>query len=343
MAGSTDAKGLEEMTESMLLGEEGLQKDELEKMVDWMAEHCYPDIIHLSNALLLGLAHRIKEKMDVPVVCSLQDEDVWVDVMKPEHRHRVWKLMQEKSADVDAFIAVSQYFRLFMMEKLAIPAEKIFPVYLGVDPLEYEYINATQKKRNLGFISRMCYDNGLDIAVDAFIILRQTAGFEDVNFIITGGHTAVDHKYIARLKRQLRKAGLESSVIFEEKFEEKERRDFFRKVALATVPVRNGEAFGMYLMELMASGIPIVQPDLGAFPEIVALSGGGITYSPNMPDVLADTWRQILTDKDRISQLSSRARAGIEQHFNIHLHAREMVSVYEQVISKQNKNVVDAE
>jgi hypothetical protein len=84
MAGSTDAKGLEEMTESMLLGEEGKQKDELERMVDWLAEHCYPDIIHLSNALLLGLAHRIREKMDVPVVCSLQDEDVWVDVMKPE-------------------------------------------------------------------------------------------------------------------------------------------------------------------------------------------------------------------------------------------------------------------
>ena len=83
MAGSTRAKGLEEMTVSMLLGEEGMQKKELERMVDWMAVHCQPEIIHLSNALLLGLAHRLKDKLKVPLVCSLQDEDVWIDVMRP--------------------------------------------------------------------------------------------------------------------------------------------------------------------------------------------------------------------------------------------------------------------
>ena len=60
MAGSTNAKGLEDMTVSMLLGEEGEQKAELDHMVNWIAEHCQPDIIHISNALLLGLARRFK-------------------------------------------------------------------------------------------------------------------------------------------------------------------------------------------------------------------------------------------------------------------------------------------
>ena len=58
-AGSTRAKGLEEMTVSMLLGEEGQQKDELQRMVDWIVENCNPDVIHLSNALLLGLAQQL--------------------------------------------------------------------------------------------------------------------------------------------------------------------------------------------------------------------------------------------------------------------------------------------
>jgi hypothetical protein len=65
------------------LGEQGAQKDELEHMVNWIAEHCKPDVIHISNALLLGLAKRLKEKTGVPVVCSLQDEDVWVDAVRP--------------------------------------------------------------------------------------------------------------------------------------------------------------------------------------------------------------------------------------------------------------------
>ena len=76
MAGSTRAKGLEDMTISMLLGEEGLQKDELERLVEWLRDEAKPDVVHLSNALLLGLARRIKQEMDIPMICSLQNEDV---------------------------------------------------------------------------------------------------------------------------------------------------------------------------------------------------------------------------------------------------------------------------
>ena len=165
MAGSTNAAGLEEMTVSMLLGEEGEQREELERMIDWMAEHCKPDVIHLSNALLLGLARRIRERMDVPIVCSLQDEDVWVDVMKPAFRERIWKLMKEKSADVDAFIAVSHFFAGLMKERMALPDEKVFSIYLGVDPQEYEFIPSSEKNRSIVYISRMCHENGLDIVV----------------------------------------------------------------------------------------------------------------------------------------------------------------------------------
>jgi hypothetical protein len=63
-AGSTRAKGLEGMTISMLLGEDGGQKIELERLVDWLANEAKPDVVHLSNALLLGLAHRIKQRMN---------------------------------------------------------------------------------------------------------------------------------------------------------------------------------------------------------------------------------------------------------------------------------------
>jgi len=125
MAGSTRAKGLEEMTISMLLGEEGKQHEDLEQMADWIAENCKPEIIHLSNALLLGLAYKLKEKTNVPVLCSLQDEDVWVDVMKPESRDIVWKLMHDKSQYVDLFISVSNYYASIAMEKMKIPPEKI--------------------------------------------------------------------------------------------------------------------------------------------------------------------------------------------------------------------------
>jgi glycosyltransferase involved in cell wall biosynthesis len=332
MAGSTSAKGLEEMTVSMLLGEEGKQKDELERMVDWIGEHLKPDVVHISNALLLGLARKVREKTGVPVVCSLQDEDVWVDVMKPGFRDEVWKLMSRKAEDVDAFIAVSKFYGEEMKNKLSLPEEKIFPVYLGVDPAEYEFIPSVRKPRNIGYISRLCQANGLDIVVDAFILLRQNPAFSDVKLVLTGGYTQEDAKYIKMLKRRIDRAGLHAEVDFHEAFEGQGRTDFFRKVAIGSVPVRNGEAFGMYLPELMASGIPIVQPALGAFPELVELSSGGIVYQPNTPVELMNAWVSLLTDVTRLEEMSIQARKGVETYFNIHDHAQEMIGVYTRLI-----------
>ncbi len=133
MAGSTNPKGLENMTISMLLGEMGEQKKELDHLVDWIAEHCDADVIHLSNALLIGLAKRIKEKLDVIVVCTLQDEDVWVDAMDEYFKKKTWDTMKERAHDVDAFFAVSSFFAKEMQPILDIPDEKLITHHIMID------------------------------------------------------------------------------------------------------------------------------------------------------------------------------------------------------------------
>ena len=334
MAGSTNAKGLEEMTVSMLLGEDGGQHEELELMVDWMAEHCKPDIVHISNALLLGLAHRIKEKLNVPVVCSLQDEDVWVDAMQPAFQDKIWNLMGNKAKDVDLFISVSKFFSDVMQKRMNLPEEKVKSLYLGVDPGDYEFKSTKEKGRNIGYISRMCHENGFDIVAEAFILLKKRAGFEDVKLIVTGGSTGADTKFINEIKTRLSKEKLENQVEFHEEFEGPGRKAFFEKVALISVPVRNGEAFGMYLLESMASGVPVVQPALGAFPEIVNLVNGGIVYQPNTPETLCDTLAELLSNPSKLENLSKNARSGVENHFNIHDHAKEMIATYQTLLTK---------
>jgi glycosyltransferase involved in cell wall biosynthesis len=335
MAGSTNAKGLEEMTVSMLLGEEGAQSKELDKMVDWIAEHCNPDIIHLSNALLLGLARRLKQKLNVPVVCSLQDEDVWVEVMKPSFKEHVWKLMSERAIDVDAFIAVSDYFSKAAKEWMNLPQEKMHTVHLGVDPADYPFYPPEEKKREIGFISRMNAENGLDILVDAFILLKKEKRFEDVHLHVTGGSTGEDLHFIKEQKRKLEENGIRIYAHFWEGFEMQHRRHFLKRMMMISVPVRNGEAFGIYLSEAMASGIPVVQPALGAFPEIVNTAGGGIIYQPNTPEALSNALKELLDNPKTINKLSLEARASVENHFDINRQAEKMVKVYEEIMEKK--------
>jgi glycosyltransferase involved in cell wall biosynthesis len=330
-AGSTRAEGLEDMTVSMLLGEDGNQNEELEHMAQWIENHFKPDVIHISNALLLGLVHRLKKIPDTKIVCSLQDEDVWVETMHEAYREKSWKLMGEKAKEVDLFISVSDYFAKYSIDKMGLDPEKVKTIPLGVDPDDYRFLDAAQKPRNIGFISRQCHGNGLDILVDAFILLKQKPEFDDVKLIITGGYTGDDRKFRKAQKKKISKHNLCESIEFQADFDGEDRLEFFDKISLMSVPVRGGEAFGIYLTEAMASGIPVVQPAVGAFTEIVEKSGAGLLYEPNIPEILAEQLENVLSQKKMLSDLSKSARKASVNIYNINKLAKDMIDAYKQL------------
>jgi len=331
MAGSTNPKGLEDMTISMLLGENGGQHAELDHLVDWLKNHCHADVIHISNALLLGLARKLKNELGVKIVCSLQDEDVWVNAMDEPFRTQTWNLMKERAKDVDAFFSVSEYFSGLMKNWLDIPDHKLITSHITIDPDDFNFADIDKKPMNIGYISRLCASNGLGVLVDAFIHFKKDPAWKNVNLVITGGYTGDDEAYIKSMKKKIAQADLQASVDFHEDFEAG-RHDFFKKVSLVSVPVLEGEAFGLYLLESMASGVPVVQPALGAFPEIIEKSGGGVVYSANTPELLAEAWADTLADKGKLKKLSIAARAGVEAHFNIHKKSRELVEIYSSIV-----------
>jgi glycosyltransferase involved in cell wall biosynthesis len=298
-------------------------------MVNWIAEHCQPDIIHISNALLLGLARRLKEKIGVPVLCTLQDEDVWIDPMQPKFQKKIWDLMHERANDVDMLVSVSDFFAGVMKKRMNLSDEKVKTIHLGVDIEDYQYISSREKERNVGYISRMCHKDGFDIVVDAFIELKKKPGFEDVKLIATGGSTGDDTKFNKEQKQKLKDNNLLDYFEILPDFEGREVNDFFKRVCMVSVPVRIGEAFGMYMIESMASGVPVVQPALGAFPEIIKISGGGVTYMPNTPEKLAETWADLLSNPDKLEVLSKKGYEGTIKKFNIHNHAKEIITLYE--------------
>jgi len=218
-----------------------------------------------------------------------------------------------------------------MQEKMNLPADKVHTFYLGVDYKDYNYIPLSEKPRNVGYVSRMCHENGFDIVVDAFINLKRNREFEDVKLIATGGFTGDDSQFLKDQKRKIKENGLGDYFEILHDFEDSARHEFFKQVSLVSVPVRIGEAFGMYLLESMASGVPVVQPALGAFPEIVGLAGGGITYLPNSPEKLSESWADLLSDPVKSEQLSIAGYERTKEKFNIHNHAAEIIELYKKL------------
>jgi glycosyltransferase involved in cell wall biosynthesis len=335
-AGSTRTEGLEEMTISMLNGAHGNQKEELQELIDFLKHHEKPDVVHLSNALLLGLAKEIRTQLKIPVVCSLQDEDVWVDAMNDHYQKKVWQLMSEKAEDVDAFIAVSQYYADEMKRKMRIPDSKMHVVYIGIDHEIYKYSEPVFDPPVIGFLSRMYHEHGFGLLIDAFIKLKEIEQFKDVKLKATGGYTGDDKLFINQQIKKLKKKGILHDVEFIEKFDKGSLSDFFRKVTILSVPVLKGEAFGTYQLESLACGTPLVQPALGAFPEIIDITGGGAFYSPNTPEALAAKWAEILPQKDKIMEMSQKGRESILEKYTNSVLTEKVLKVYEDVIEKNN-------
>ena len=218
-----------------------------------------------------------------------------------------------------------------MKEKMNLPDEKLHTLYLGVDSTDYHYISTKEKPRNIGYISRMCHENGFDIVVDAFIELKKQPGFDDVKLIATGGSTGDDNRFIKEQKRKIKENSLLDYFVILPEYEDEAQHDFYKQVTLVSVPVRAGEAFGMYLIESMASGVPVVQPALGAFPEIIEMAGGGVTYMPNIPKKLSETWADLLTYPEKMDELSRTGFEGTKENFNIHNHAAEIIGLYDKL------------
>jgi len=109
---------------------------------------------------------------------------------------------------------------------------------------------------------------------------------------------------------------------------------FFKDLTVLSVPVLNGEAFGLFQIESLASGIPTVQPSLGAFPEIARTTNGGLIYSPNTSQALADACVELFSQPARLKQLSIDGRKAILDTFNTEFITSQMIGVYEKVINK---------
>jgi len=330
-AGSTRTEGLEEMTISMLMGKDGNQKQDLQELIDFLKTHEKPDIVHLSNALLLGLAKQIKEQLEIPVVCSLQDEDQWVDVMNDFYRAKVWDLMSEKGKDIDAFIAVSDYYANEMKAKMRIPNSKMHVLPIGLDAQLYPYSKPVDFPPSIGFLSRMYEEHGFGLLIDAFILLKKDSEFQNVQLKLSGGYTADDRKYVKKQMRKLKKAGIIQDVEIIEDYQPENRYRFFSQVSILSVPVLKGEAFGTYQLESLACGVPLVQPKLGAFPEIINQTAGFL-YEPNTARALADKWKEVLKKPEEIARMSQLGREKVVQLFNINEVSKRVLEVYKSLV-----------
>jgi glycosyltransferase involved in cell wall biosynthesis len=325
-AASTQPAQVAELTISMLKGEDGNQARELQELIDWLKGQRV-DVISLSNALLVGMARKLKRELKVPVICSLQGEDVFLNALPDGVRKRAWAVTAERAADVDLFIAPSHYFANFMREHLKLPAEKVKVIFNGINLEGYTKAEPAGNQTVLGFFARMCRDKGLHTLVDAYIELQRRGTVPNLRLKVGGSCGPTDQKVVDEQKEKLRNAMLESTVEFHPNLSREQKLRFLNSLTLFSVPAMYGEAFGLYLLEALASGVPVIQPRDAAFPELLEATGGGALYDPKNPSALADAIEQLALNPQQARSLGETGRRAVFERFTVNRLATDFVDV----------------
>jgi glycosyltransferase involved in cell wall biosynthesis len=322
-----NAQVLGQTTTSMLQGENGRQVKELERLVSWLnAKESKPDIVCLSNVLLAGMAGRIRRAINVPVVCMLQDEDKFLDKLAPPYNRRAWEILSERTSDIDAFMPVSNYYAAVMKKRLGLEKDKLHVVYPGVPVEQYEPAETRPEVPTIGYLSQMCSDKGLDILVDAFVIIKRKIA--NARLYIAGGQDTEDKAFVKRTERQLSEQGLMNDVKIMSNPSHKDKVGFLQKLSVLSVPEKQAPAFGLYVLEALATGVPVVEPDTGVFAELLEQTGGGVLYKPNNAGRLAETIEKLLMDADYCRRLGREGRAAVAEQFSVGKTAEKLAGIF---------------
>jgi glycosyltransferase involved in cell wall biosynthesis len=331
-AGMTSARDLGETTISMLQGRDGRQVKELDRLVEWLSLDAErPDVVCLSNALLLGLAPSLKQRLRVPVICLLQDEDGFVDGLGSPYAEQTWELMQRHATGVDAFVAVSRFYGGLMKERLRIAIDKVHVIPMGIPIDRYTASPAPSEVPTIGFLSRQCPAHGLDTLVDAFILLKRQDRFKPLRLRVSGGKSQADEPFIQGLRNRLAKAGVLEDVVFWTDFSQEAKQGFLSGVTVLSVPEKTPVAYGLYVLEALASGVPFVEPAIGVFSEIQEQTGGGVLYQDNTAKGLAAALEPLLADPGRAYRLGQRGREGLRRHYDVTQTVEQMIALSQRV------------
>jgi len=331
---STSPKMLGELTVSMLKGEEGFQHKEISKLLDWLKREGAPDVVSLPYSLLLGLAKPIKEALGRPICCTLQGEDLFLEGLHEPYRSEAKSLIRANIRHVDAFIAVSDYYAGFMPGYLGIPPEKIRVVPLGINLQGYEIREREPEQPfTVGFFARIAPEKGLHVLARAYQKLRGEGDLPEDSRLEVAGYLAPEHKsYLNDIEQQMKECDLASEFYYHGVLNREQKIAFLQSLDVLSVPATYDEPKGMFLLEAMACGVPLVQPSRGAFTEIIQKTSSGLLVEPDDAESLAAGILRIYEDPALREKLGQSGFEKVREHYSVARMADRALEVYEDVL-----------
>ena len=336
---SIDPKELGDLTLSVALGEEGKQKRELEELVDWLRDDYKPEIVHITNSMFLGLSEPLKRELGIPVLCSVQGEDLFLDELAEPFKTQVHERLQAHAQHVDGLVATCNYYADFMAEYLAVPPDRIHVIRLGIKLEghgERERGASTDSGRGapfkIGYLARVAPEKGLHTLVEAFRLLAERVGKDKIMLCAAGYLGKRDEPYLAEARNRLTELDLADRFDYAGELSRDEKIAFLNSIDVLSVPTTYRDPKGLFVLEALANGTPVVQPRHGAFPEMIEATGGGLLAEPDSPGSVAEHLETLMNDTELRNRLGAAGKEAVHARFSDAAMAEATLAVYSSYI-----------
>ena len=327
-AGRTRPQDLGPLTVSVLKGEQGAQRKELDKLIDGLKQ-VQPDLINLPNLMFVGVAEQLKKALHVPVVCTLSGEDIFLDRMTQPYQQEAFDLIRGHSKYIDGFVAVTKYFADHAAKHFSLPADRINVIPMGIHVQDFLEASPPQNAPfTIGYLARVCPEKGLAQLCRSLVQLRKQG--RNCHVLAAGYLASADRPYLQQIQDDLKKEGLSDAFEYMGEVSRTEKIEMLRSIHAFSVPTLYHEAKGFYLLEALACGVPVVQPDHGSFPELIRATDGGLLYDHQQPDGLTDSLVRLMKDEKLRLRLGSQGRKIVHNTYTDENMALQSWSLFQQ-------------
>ena len=179
----------------------------------------------------------------------------------------------------------------------------------------------------VGGFGRLRPQKGTDLLIEAMMRLMQD--HDDLHCLLVG--RADDLEFRKQMDLLIRESGFGGRFLLIEHLSWPDLVRHHAAMDVCAAPPR-WEGFGLTPLEAMASGVPVVASEAGAFPDILTPQTGRLV-PPDDADALTDKLRELLDDPGLRARMGEAARAHVEAHHAIEGEAEALIAVYRRLLA----------
>lgn len=180
----------------------------------------------------------------------------------------------------------------------------------------------------VGCFGRVRHQKGTDLFVKAMIELLPD--YPDWTAVVSGRVTAEHQTFGDDLKRAVAEAGLSERIRFLGEVDD--IKPWYRRLTLYVAPSRN-EGFGLTPLEAMASGVPVVASDAGAYAEMIVNGLTGQVVPAGDDQALQEAIRPYLADPARTIEHGKASLKHVRENFALINEAAALEKIYDDLLS----------